>query len=112
MKNVRITVIKKDLDQDLINKYMPKRAASARACSMAIGASYLISETVMCPDGLCPWAWHDIESFVRIAAFEGKLEGQVPEDSWVRCCTDAFRPVTFLIEPLVEPLESTSSSEE
>ena len=109
MKDVRITVIKKDLDQDLINKYMtPKRAASTRSCSMTIGDSFLISETVMCPDGVCPWAWHDIESFVRIAAFEGKLEGQQPENSWVRSCTDAFRPVTFLIEPL----EGTISSEE
>ena len=109
MKDVRITIIKKDLDQDLINKYMaPERAATARSCFMEIGTSYLISGTVMCPEGLCPWAWHDIESFVRIAAFEGKVEGQVPEDSWVRNCTDAFRPVTFLIEPL----ESTTASEE
>lgn len=101
MKDVRITVIKKELDQDLINKHMtPERAAKARACSMEIGQSFLVSQPVMCPQGLCPWAWHDIESFVRIAAFDGKLEDQVPEDSWVRCCTDAFRPVAFLIEPL------------
>jgi len=101
LKDVRITTIKKDLNRDLIDKYMsPKRAASASACSMRVGDSFLVSQPIVCPDGLCPWAWHDIESFVRIAAFEGKLEGQVPDNSWVRCCTDAFRPVTFLIEPL------------
>ena len=101
MRDVRIAVIKKEIDQELINKYMaPERAATARACSMEIGESFLVSQPVMCPDGLCPWAWHDIESFVRIAAFEGKLKGQLPENSWVRCCTDAFRPVTFLIEPV------------
>lgn len=101
MKDVRITVVKKEFDRQLIDKYMrPERAAKVRACSMEIGASFLVSEPVMCPEGLCPWAWHDIESFVRIAAFEGKLADQVPENSWVRCCTDAFRPVTFLIEPL------------
>lgn len=101
MKDVRITVIKKELDQELINTYMaPDRAMSARACAMELGDSFLVSGTVMCPDGLCPWAWHDIESFVRIAAFEGTLPGQIPENSWVRCCTDAFRPVTFLVEPI------------
>ncbi|MBU1049576.1 TIGR04076 family protein [Candidatus Bipolaricaulota bacterium] len=101
MKDVRISVIKKDFNQELIQTYMaPHRAASARPCAMDIGDSFLVSGTVMCPDGLCPWAWHDIESFVRIAAFEGKLPDQVPDNSWVRCCTDAFRPVTFLIEPI------------
>jgi uncharacterized repeat protein (TIGR04076 family) len=109
VKDVRISVIKKGFDQDLINKYLaPKRAASARPCAMNVGDTFLISETVMCPEGLCPWAWHDIESFVRIAAFEGQLSGQLPENSWVRCCTDAFRPVTFLIEP-IEP-EAISES--
>lgn len=101
MKDVCITVIKKELDQELINKHMePKRAAKTRACSMQIGDSFIVRQPVMCPEGLCPWAWHDIESFVRIAAFDGRLQGQLPEGSWVRCCTDAFRPVTFLIEPL------------
>ncbi len=109
MKDVRVTVIKKELDQELINKHMaPKQAASTRACSMRIGETFLVSQPVMCPEGLCPWAWHDIESFVRIAAFEGKLEGQVPENSWVRCCTDAFRPVTFLIEPLASKTSTES----
>jgi uncharacterized repeat protein (TIGR04076 family) len=110
VKDVRISVIKKGFDQDLINKYMtPKRATSARPCAMNIGAIFLISETVMCPQGLCPWAWHDIESFVRIAAFEGKLAGQLPENSWVRSCTDAFRPVTFLIEPIEQEVTSKES---
>jgi uncharacterized repeat protein (TIGR04076 family) len=109
MKDVRITVVKKEMDRQLVDKYMqPEQAARTRACSMEIGASFLVSEPVMCPEGLCPWAWHDIESFVRIAAFEGKLAGHVPENSWVRCCTDAFRPVTFLIEPVVG--ESSSES--
>lgn len=113
MKDVRITVIKKEFNRDLIDQYMtPKRASSARACEMTVGDTYHVAGTVMCPDGLCPWAWHDIESFVRIAAFEGQLPGQHPANSWVRCCTDAFRPVTFLIEPLDDPNDSDSLQEE
>jgi len=101
MKDVRITVVRKEFHPDLVEAYMTaESAAQTRPCSMQVGDAYLVSQPVMRPEGLCPWAWHDIESFVRIAAFEGKLPGQMPENSWVRCCTDAFRPVSFLIEPL------------
>ena len=100
MKPVRITVIKTSLDQELIAKHVTDERGGVRPCGHEVGESFLVTEPVMCPEGLCPWAWHDIESFVRIAAFEGVLEGSNPPNSWVRCCTDALRPVTFLIEPL------------
>ena len=101
MRDVRITVIKKQFDQELIDKYTTgERAASMRPCGMSVGDSFVVSQPVMCPEGLCPWAWHDIESFVRIAAFEGTIDESMPENSWVRGCTDSFRPVTFLIEPI------------
>ena len=101
MKRVRIRVIHKAMNQELIEQHMTdERRATFRGCGHEIGDSYEVGQPVMCPEGLCPWAWHDIESFVRIAAFGGSVEGQIPEDSWVRCCTDAYRPVTFLIEPL------------
>jgi len=109
MKDVRITVVKKEFHPDLIETYMtPESAEQTRPCSMRIGDSYVVSQPVMCPEGLCPWAWHDIESFVRIVAFEGKLPGQAPENCWVRCCTDAFRPVSFLIEPLPDGTSDTA----
>jgi len=101
MRDVRITVIKKAFDRDLVETYVaPERAKALGPCGLGVGDSFVVSQPVMCPEGLCPWAWHDIESFVRIAAFEGKIEEQNPPDSWVRCCTDAYRPVTFLIEPI------------
>lgn len=104
MKDVRITVIKKQFDQELIDQYTTgERASSMRPCSMSVGDSFVVSQPVMCPDGLCPWAWHDIESFVRIAAFDGKIDQSHPANSWVRSCTDSFRPVAFLIEPLDTP---------
>jgi len=100
MRKVRITVIKTSLDAELLTKHAtPKRQASFGPCGHAVGDAYVIDGTVRCPEGLCPWAWHDIESFVRIVAFGGTIDGSVPANSWIRCCTDAFRPVTFLIEP-------------
>jgi len=101
MKKVRITVIKNAFDEELIARHMkPDAANTFRSCDHEVDDSFIVDQPVMCPEGMCPWAWHDIESFVRIAAFEGKLNGHTPEDSWIRCCTDAFRPVTFLIEPV------------
>ena len=101
MKKVRVSVIEKGFAKELIAKHIePEAAKSFRPCSHEVGESFVVDQPVMCPEGLCPWAWHDIESFVRIAAFEGKLDGHTPENSWIRCCTDAFRPVTFLIEPV------------
>jgi uncharacterized repeat protein (TIGR04076 family) len=103
MRKVRITVIKKGFDQALVARYVKADAAAAfKPCGHAIGESFVVGQPVMCPDGMCPWAWHDVESFVRIAAFEGAVGDMLPENSWIRSCTDAFRPVTFLIEPLEE----------
>ena len=101
MKQVRITVIKKGFDEELIAEHLkPEAAQTFRPCDHEVGDAFVVGQPVMCPEGMCPWAWHDVESFVRIAAFEGKVEDYQPENSWIRCCTDAFRPVTFLIEPV------------
>lgn len=106
MKQVRITVIKKGFDEELIAEHLkPEAAKSFRPCDHEVGDSFVVDQPVMCPEGMCPWAWHDVESFVRIAAFEGKVEDRQPENSWIRSCTDAFRPVTFLIDPLDEAPE-------
>ncbi len=103
MKDVRVTVIKVGFDKELVERHMdPVAAETFGPCSHELGESFLIGQPVACPEGLCPWAWHDIESFVRIAAFEGKVDDYRPRNAWIRSCTDAFRPVTFLIEPLEE----------
>jgi uncharacterized repeat protein (TIGR04076 family) len=101
MKKVRITVIKKRFYADLVAKHMAENTARTfKPCGHEIGESFVVDQPVMCPEGMCPWAWHDVESFVRIAAFEGTVGDMLPENSWIRSCTDAFRPVTFLIEPV------------
>ena len=103
MRNVRITVIKKGFDAELVAEHMkPTAAKTFRPCAHGIGESFLVGQPVMCPEGLCPWAWRDIESFVRIAGFGGAADDDRPGGWWIRSCADAFRPVTFLIEPLDE----------
>ena len=103
MKKVRITVVYTDFNRDLVDRYMtPEKAKTFGPCGYEIGESHVVGQPVQCPEGMCPWAWHDIESFVRIAAFGGKADDYVPAGAWIRSCTDAMRPVTFLIEPLDE----------
>jgi uncharacterized repeat protein (TIGR04076 family) len=100
---VRITVVKKGLDRELAERFMtPERLASVRGCGHEVGDEFVVSQLVAQPEVMCPWA--DLESFVRIAAFEGRLEGATPPNSWVHRSTDSFRPVTLLIEPLEEPV--------
>jgi uncharacterized repeat protein (TIGR04076 family) len=101
MKKVRITIVDKGYNEALAEKHLtPESFASFGPCSHEVGETFLVGKPVMCPEGLCPWAWSDIESFVRIVAYDGQLEGARPPNTWVRCCTDAFRPVSFLIEPV------------
>ncbi len=63
----------------------PERLASFRGCGHEVGDEF-VCQPVAQPEGMCPWAWADVESFVRIAAFEGRLDGATPPNSWVRCC--------------------------
>ena len=103
---MRITGVKKGLDRELAERFMtPERLASFRGCGHEVRDEFVVSQLVAQPEGMCPWAWADVESFVRIAAFEGRLEGATPPNSRVRCSTDSFRPVTLLIEPLEEPAD-------
>jgi uncharacterized repeat protein (TIGR04076 family) len=95
-------VVNKDVDRKLAERFMtPERLSAFRGCRHEVGDEFVVSQLVAQPEGMFPWAWADVESFVRVAAFEGRLDGATPPNSWVRCSTDAFRPVTFLIEPLV-----------
>ena len=79
---MRLTVVKKDVDRNLAERFMtPERLASFRGCGHEVGDEFVVSQLVSQSEGMCPWAWADVESFVRIAAFEGKLDGATPPNS-------------------------------
>lgn len=97
MKNVKITVIRRTVYDDLIEKY---ENPMQNACDVAIGEVY-ISIGGEKPDGFCESAWTSIEPFAReLANGGGYFFGdwmKNPHSAMVSC-NDGFRPVTFLVE--------------
>ena len=96
MKNVKITVMKQTVYNDLISKY---ENPIEHACTLKIGDSF-ISYNGKKPENLCDSAWESMEKFVKELAcgcgnfFDGWMKNQ---HSAMISCNDGFRPVTFYL---------------
>ena len=97
MKKCRITVMRKALYPDLIEKY---ENPIEHACDLQEGQVF-IAEGWNRPEGLCLSAWESMSPFV-LALSHG---GENFYDGWMKnkksamiSCNDGFRPVSFLIE--------------
>ena len=97
MKKCKITVMRKALYPDLMEKY---ENPIEHACDVEEGQVFL-SENGQKPVGLCDSAWESMAYFVKELS-EG---GGNFYDGWMKnphsamiSCNDGFRPVSFLIE--------------
>ena len=101
MKKVRITVMKKALHQELIDKY---ENPIEHACDMEEGQVF-IAEGWEKPEGLCQSAWESMSAFVMALAHGGEnfYEGWMknPKSAMISC-NDGFRPVSFYLETIEE----------
>ena len=99
MKNVRITVMKQSIYNDLISKY---ENPIEHACTLKVGDSF-ISYDGKKPENLCDSAWESMETFVKELAngggnfFDGWMRNQ---HSAMISCNDGFRPVSFYLETI------------
>jgi uncharacterized repeat protein (TIGR04076 family) len=99
MKNVKITVMKQTVYNDLISKY---ENPIEHACTLKIGDSF-ISYNGKKPENLCDSAWESMEKFVKELAcgggnfFDGWMKNQ---HSAMISCNDGFRPVSFYLETI------------
>ncbi|MGI6441070.1 MAG: TIGR04076 family protein [Tissierellia bacterium] len=97
MKDVRITVMKQTVYQDLIDRY---ENPIENACDLQVGQVFL-SRKAEKPKGLCDSAWESMASFVRTLAegggnfFDGWMKNKT---SAMISCNDGFRPVSFYLE--------------
>ena len=97
MKNVKITVMKQTVYNDLISKY---ENPIEHACTLKIGDIF-ISYNGKKPENLCDSAWESMEKFVKELAcgggnfFDGWMKNQ---HSAMISCNDGFRPVSFYLE--------------
>ena len=99
MKNVKITVKRITVYNDLISEY---ENPIEHACELKVGDTF-ISIDGQKPDGFCDSAWGVIEPFVKELALGGGnfYDGWMKnEKSAMLSCNDGFRPVTFLVETI------------
>jgi len=93
--NVRITVLKRLLNEDAVDKYADP--PDWERCGKVKDGQEFVSENVNMPTEFCSWAWADMQKYVmalaRGANFVGARKGV-----FVTCCTDGFRPVIFKLE--------------
>lgn len=104
MKKCRITVMKKALHSDLIEKY---ENPIEHACDMEIGQVFITNGAEK-PDGMCSSAWESLSQFVLTLS----CGGEDIYDGWMKnkksamvSCNDGFRPVSFYIEALEEDID-------
>lgn len=104
MKKVRITVMRKACYEDLMEKY---ENPMEDACAMEEGRVFIANDWQR-PEGLCESAWETMSPFVMGLAHgaEDFYEGWMKNPrSAMLSCNDGFRPVSFLLEALVEEAE-------
>ncbi|MCI2058013.1 MAG: TIGR04076 family protein [Oscillibacter sp.] len=94
-KQVKITVLKRLLMEDLIAQYAP--GPVEKCGKMPEGATY-ITDGRTCPEGFCPWAWADVFKDVLLVRQDATCYTK-DRKGMVTACTDGLRPVIFLIEP-------------
>ena len=97
MKDVRITVMKIAVHDDLIKRF---ENPIEHACSMKEGQTFLCKGWSR-PEGFCESAWETVSPFVMALAhgaedfYDGWMKN--PKSAMISC-NDGFRPVSFLLE--------------
>ncbi len=94
-KYVKITVLKRLLMEEIIDKYAGKTITPCARCKEG---DVFITDGRKVPDGFCVWAWADIFKDILMVRQNAEC-GTADMKCQVVSCTDGYRPVVFLIEP-------------
>lgn len=99
---VKITVIKKIFNQELIDEYcslsLPPACSGCPKCK--VGQEYFVADHNQVPEGFCSWAWADIQRDVTTVMFNGSYPWVKEKGMAIACCTDGLMPVVFKIEKM------------
>ena len=99
MTDVRITVLRKQLYEDLAIRFLNQPPCQCACDFFQEGDTFLYTGGAEMPDGFCPWAWIDIyRSVSALSCGATYTPWHKQEGTEVVCCTDGIRPVTFLLE--------------
>jgi len=105
MTRVKITVLKRTVNWDLVQSHMGPESQEAYEFPCPVFAEgdtfYYKPWSGAVPEGFCPSAWIDIQPKLQLVQSEGRYPGDwvIPEGAAIACCTDGYRPVMFKLEP-------------
>jgi len=108
MAKVRITVAKRAVHHDLIDRHLnrtryPQPETFGACTAFQDGQTFLLDGFPVKPEGFpCDWAWSDIQRDVAMIAFGAGAPWIEQPGAMVTCCTDGLRPVSFLVERVEE----------
>ncbi len=100
MASVKITVLKRMLNPEIVAEYIAVNAMGP--CGLFEDGQEFIQDDWRPPEGFCPWAWSDIHKEIMMVRRGGSQSQSMPEGTAIACCTDGFKPVVFKIERIEE----------
>ena len=99
MKNVKITVLRKQLYEDFAEEHLTD---GIQPCDFyEEGDTFLYTGGAEMPEGFCPWAWIDLYRAISAYSLGAKNDWYKPGVS-IECCTDGVRPVIYELALLDE----------
>jgi len=101
MPRCKITVLKRTINQDLIDEYLDDTHKDIGPCErFRDGQEFVIDPWVMPEDfcACCAWAWSDIRRDILTVAYGGDMPGMRQRGTVITGCTDWLRPVIFKVE--------------
>ena len=99
MPKCKITVLKRTLNQDLIDAYLDDEYGDIGPCErFKDGQEIVIEDYWAVPDDFCASAWADIRKEILFVTLGGDMPGIRQRGTLLAGCTDWFRPVIFKLE--------------
>ena len=99
MPKCRITVLKRTINQDLIDKHLNDEYKGIGLCDcFRDGQEIVIEDYSVVPEGFCASAWADIRKDILAVAMGANMPGIRQPGTIIAGCTDWFRPVIFKLE--------------
>ena len=103
MPSVRITVLKRTLQADILEQEIRDEKFKRQFCPCPIfedGQTFVSEDWPTMPEGFCERAWPDIRHEVAMVMYEATVPWITAEGFTITCCNDGLRPVIFRIERL------------
>ena len=102
MPQCRIAVLKRTINQDLIDEYLDDSYEHTGLCEcFGEGEDFFVIDPLVVPEAFCArcaWAWADIRKDILTVAMGADMPGLRRLGAVITGCTDWFRPVIFKVE--------------